>query len=460
MVELRDYQNDAVKSAIEYINSKTNSPGIIVAPTGAGKSWEIAGIAKEYPGPILVLQPSIELLKQNFEKFTIMGGEATIYSAGAKQKVISHVTYATLGSVKSKAKEFRDAGVDLVIIDECHHGISPESGSMFSLFIKALNPKKVIGLTATPFRLKSTILTTTLAMLNRVRPGFFKNFIHVTQIKEMIDRGYWCPSVDEQWLMDETGLKLNTNGTEFTEESIRQAIEANGINNKIFLRVKELIEQNKRKSILVFVDSVESCETFCKHIPGSVYLSSNTKAKEREAIVSGFKNGDIKIVFNYGILSTGFDHPGLDCIIMGRPTNSLSSFYQIYGRGVRTKEDKKDFLFIDYCNNFNRLAHPRDITIENFEDYGWGVFANDKLVTGVPLDGPVITKNDLSKKSYTSDMSTKFPFGKYKDKKISDIYKNSPWYITWLLQQNWVSPEFKVKVEAITKECEIVKLSK
>jgi DNA repair protein RadD len=458
MIELRDYQKKAVDSAINYIKSNDRAPAIIVAPTGAGKSWEIAGIAKEYPDPILILQPSVELLKQNFEKFTLMGGDASIFSAGAKEKVISHVTYATIGSVKSKVSELIEAGVKLVIIDECHHGISPEAGSVFSKFIKALNPTKVIGLTATPFRLKSTIEGSKLSMLNRIRPGFFKRFIHVTQIKEMIDRGYWCPSIEELWTMDEGTLRLNTNGTEFTEDSIRMAIEANGINNKIYLRVKELLSQGSRKSILVFADSVSSCEKFKAWIPGSEFLSSDTKDSDRNRIVSDFKEGKIRVLFNYGILSTGFDFPGLDCIVMGRPTNSLSAFYQIYGRGVRTMKGKENFLFVDYCNNFTRLAHPRDITIENFEDYGWGVFANDRLVTGIPLDGPVVTKSDLLNKS-KSKGSVKsnlvFPFGKNKNKKVIDVYKKDPSYIHWLLKQDWLDAKFKASIEALVKELTI-----
>jgi DNA repair protein RadD len=452
MIELRDYQNKAVDAAIEYINSNSKSPAIIVAPTGAGKSWEIAGIAKRYKDPILILQPSVELLKQNFEKFMLMGGEASIFSAGAKEKVISHITYATIGSVKSQVKLLKEAGVKLVIIDECHHGISPESGSVFSSFIRALAPDKVIGLTATPFRLKSTIEGSKLSMLNRTRPGYFKNFIHVTQIKEMIDRGYWCPSIEELWTMDEGVLRLNTNGTEFTEDSIRMAIEANGINNKIYLRVKELVKQGSRNSILVFTDSVTSCEKFAQWIPNSEYLSSDTKDSDRNRIVSDFKSGKIKVLFNYGILSTGFDFPGLDCIIMGRPTNSLSAFYQIYGRGVRTMEGKENFLFIDYCNNFTRLAHPRDITIEDYPEYGWGVFANDRLVTGIPLDGPVLMKGDLTKKDkVTIKGDLVIPFGKNKNKKVIDVYKNDPSYINWLLKQDWLDLKFKKSVEELVK---------
>jgi DNA repair protein RadD len=101
MITLRDYQQNAVDASMHYIHSADKRPGAIIAPTAAGKSWIIAAIAKEHDGPILVLQPSIELLKQNFEKFEQLGGEASIYSAGVGSREVGHVTYATLGSIKN-----------------------------------------------------------------------------------------------------------------------------------------------------------------------------------------------------------------------------------------------------------------------------------------------------------------------------------------------------------------------
>lgn len=457
-MELRDYQESTVQASLAYIGSKEKRPGVIVAPTAAGKSWEIAAIAKRYPHPILVLQPSIELLKQNHEKFTMMGGKASIYSDGAKSKEIGHVTYSILQGIKDKAELFREAGVGLVIIDECHHGISPDATSMFSKFIKKLNPKKVIGLTATPFRLKNNIEGSRLVMLNRMRPGYFRHFIHVTQIQEMIDRGYWSESVDEKWYMDEDKLVLNTTGSEFTEDSIRQTVKENGINNEIYLNIREILKSGSRKHILVFADSLESCEKFCEHIPESDFLSSKFSDKRRAKVVEDFKSGDIKVLFNYGILGTGFDFPELDCIIIGRPTNSLAIFYQIYGRGVRVCESKDDFLFIDYCNNFERLGHPRNLSIEDFPGHGWGVFDKDRLVSSVYLNGPAITKLDLEKSNQEVDFDMKFPFGKHKNKTIISIYNKFPGYVNFILAQDWLDDVFRKKVTEIVKYAQTEKL--
>lgn len=452
---LRDYQEVAVSRCIDYINSNDKKPGVVVAPTAAGKSWIIAETAKRYPNQILVLQPSIELLKQNYEKFKIVGGEASLYSDGVDSKEIGHVTYAILPSIKSVAKKFKDRGVKLVIIDECHYKVSPKADSMFSKFIKELNPDKVIGLTATPFRLKSDRAGSKLVMLNRTRPGYFKHFIHITQISEMIDRKFWCPSQDEEWEMDETGLVLNSSGTEFTEDSVKDTVKKNGINNNIYLRIKSLQSSGVRKGVLVFTDSVETCETFCNYVPKSAYLTDKITNKKRAEIIDKFKSGEIQVLFNYGILTTGFDYPELDCIIMGRPTNSLSLLYQIYGRGVRISEGKKNFLFIDYCNNLKRLGHPRNLVIENFPGHGWCVFNQDRLVTSVYLDNPPITKRDLLDENKDIDYDMTFPFGKYKDKKVIFICKTKPWYISFLLNQDWLDPVFRDRIIAISKQSQI-----
>lgn len=455
MFKLRDYQEDAVNACMDYLQSKSNKPGVVVAPTAAGKSWIIAEVAKRYPDKILVLQPSVELLKQNHDKFSQLGSDASLYSDSVGSKEIGDTTYAILPSVKKIARAFKEKGVKLVIIDECHYKISPEEGSMFSIFIKALNPDKVIGLTATPFRLKSNRGGNRLAIITRIRPGYFKHFIHVTQIKEMIDRGFWSPSVDEEWSMDEDRLVLNSKGTEFTDKSIEDAIKVNGINNKIFLRIRDIQSQKIRKSILVFADSLETCEKFCEHIPNSAALSGDTPTKKRAKIIEDFKSGAIHVLFNYGVLTTGFDHPELDCIIVGRPTNSLALFYQIYGRGVRISDNKKDFLFIDYCNNLKRLGHPRDLTIEDFTGHGWSLFCKERLVSKVYLEGPIITKADLLLQNQDIDLETIVPFGKHKGKKLDMICRTRPGYINFLLEQPWLGTEFAEKCRAMIKYVQI-----
>src|SRR5574343_541239 len=118
-MQLRPYQQIAVDKALNFFRREISRDiPIIVAPTGSGKSLIIANIAKELTEPVIVLQPSVELVFQNYNKFTMYGGEASIYSASANKKQVGHVTYATIGSIKNKPEDF--SHFKYIIIDECH----------------------------------------------------------------------------------------------------------------------------------------------------------------------------------------------------------------------------------------------------------------------------------------------------------------------------------------------------
>src|SRR5699024_1901402 len=130
------------------------SKGIVVAPTGAGKALYAAKSAQKLNKPVVVLQPSKELLKQNYTKFVEFGGEASIYCASLKQKTkdkkdytkihgewkrcdeVSKVIFATIGSIKKEVKTLKKSGVKHLIIDECH--LMTQAGSQLRKFIKAL----------------------------------------------------------------------------------------------------------------------------------------------------------------------------------------------------------------------------------------------------------------------------------------------------------------------------------
>ena len=441
MFKYRKCQQEAIDKSVEYIKGKSKAASLVVLPTAGGKSHTIAGIAKEYLDPILILQPNKELLEQNYSKYIDFGGEASVFSASLKRKEIGHVTYATLGSIKNNAADFKKLGVNLLLVDEAHHSYSPDAGSSFMNFVEELTPEKTIGFTATPFRLKNNMEGSRLVMINRTRPGYFKKIIHVTQIQEMIDEGFWSESVDEAYHLDESGLILNSTGSEFSEESIKEANKVNGTNNKIFKRIVKALPE--RKHILVFTDGADTAEKFAEFFNEKIFkgerkaafVTSKTSAKQRKQDVKDFKSGKIQVMFNYSVFGTGFDFPELDCIIMGRATNSLALWYQIYGRGVRVFEGKLDFLMIDYGNNFHRLGNPRKITIEDYPGAGWAVFSEERLITNVILGfGEPITKDMLrSKERGIKKGGWFFKNGKHAGEEYETVAEKDPGYILYLL---------------------------
>lgn len=408
--KLRSYQEECVKSTSSYINSDRNDPVLVIGPVGCGKSLLIAEAARLMGDKTLVLQPSKELLQQNYDKLTSYGIPATIYSASCGKKELSNMIYATLGSVKKVIGQLKEMGIRNVLIDEAHAGYSPEDGSEFMTFMNELKPKKVIGFTATPCRLKTMsigqVSYSQLNFITRMRPVYFKNLIHVIQVEEMIRQGFWTPLKYETWDFNGDALKLNSNGSEYTAESISEAVRKNGLNNLILRRL--MVLKDVCRSILVFMDSVESCNTAAEWMNAKIcagmaeVVHGGTPKKQREAIVERFKSGGTRVVFNYSALGTGFDHPGLDCVIVGRPTFSFSSFYQWLGRAVRIKDGKDSALVVDCCNNSSRFGDIRKLSIENYKGYGWGMFIGDKLITNIPM-GNKVTKTDLDIKAAKKD---------------------------------------------------------
>jgi len=119
MIKLRPNQIQPVQKGIDFFKEPSAVPSIIVAPTAAGKSIIIAKIVEGIDDKVLILQPSVELLNQNFSKYSMIGGKASIYSASAGQKNIGNVTYATIGSIVKLGHQFKAQGFTKLIIDEC-----------------------------------------------------------------------------------------------------------------------------------------------------------------------------------------------------------------------------------------------------------------------------------------------------------------------------------------------------
>lgn len=389
MFKLRNYQQAGVDKGIEFLTTgnKKDIP-IIVAPTAAGKSIYIANMAKTLQAGVLVLQPTKELLEQNYAKFEAYGGQAGIYSASMNSKEIGHVTFATIGSIKKNPEMF--SHVRYIIIDECHL-VPPKDESMFMSFISQLKDVRVVGLTATAFRLKSYHDPfsgepfSKINLLPRERPRFFNRFLHVTQIFELYQQGFLSPIKYVKLPWDSSLLKVNTTGAEFTTQSMEFAMNEQLIFQGIINVVDQSIDKG-RKHRLVFVQSVSDAEKLAKKCKGSACVSADTPKAERSRIIDEFKAGKIKTVFNVGVLTVGFDFPELDTIIIARPTMSLSLYMQMIGRGIRVAPGKDHCTVVDMCGNVDRFGQIERIVYLYDEKLGWILHNGEKQLSGVRMD--------------------------------------------------------------------------
>ena len=457
---LRPYQQQAVDACIDFIQNSTAKNGLVVAPTAAGKSLIVANVARALGEKVLCLQPSKELLEQNYAKYISYGEEASLFSASVGVKEIGSVTFATPRSVFNSLEEFKEAGVNYIIVDECH--LQTKVNSQMHRVVKQLRPRKVIGLTATPIFLGAFMGQSILRMMNRTTKSFFKKIIHITQIQDLVRQNFWSRLDYENRFVDNSMLVLNSTGSDYTTSSLLNMYTSNNTKENIVSEVDRLLKEG-RKSILVFVPSIEAAEELEELVPDSASVSSKTPKGRRNKIINGFKDGSIKVVFNVNVLSTGFDHPELDAIITARATASMAVYYQQIGRGCRIAEGKKDCKIVDLAGNAFRFGRVEDVTFENYDNYGWAMFCGNKLLTDIPMSSSyTVTKEEIDgKKKVQRNTGTihdvVIPFGKHRNKTILKIWEIDPTYLSWLASEKFEPRDeehFKIKNSA----CELIKL--
>lgn len=454
MMKLRGTQGDFVDRGVEILTSKSTKKSIMVAPVAYGKSICIANIVLKLDAPSIILQPNKELLEQNYSKYTSYGYSASICCASMKTKQkqgkmytvvdgkltrcdeVSEVTYATIGSIKKYAEIVKKLGVKYLIIDECH--INSGTVSTLRDFIRETKIKNILGVTATAIVLRSTMSGSELRMMDRTGDNLFSTLSYVVQIQEVVKHDYWSKLVYKVRPAKLGKLAYNTSGSDFTQQSMSAMYVENDSENRTVAAVDYLIGQG-RKSILIFVPLVADAINLGKKISGSKVVTGKTDKVERKQIIEDFKNLIVTVVINVEILTTGFDHPRLDGMILTRPTASISLYYQMLGRATRIHPLKEDAMIIDLSGNVEKFGRIEDLNYEYIDGYGWGLFNEDILLTGYPLKSKSRPTKKLLAKSATSvgtktvaeHGKTKIWFGKHKGKMIRDI---PVFYLTFMVE--------------------------
>lgn len=370
MIVPRPYQSEAVEAVYEHLRTKDNNP-CVVLPTGTGKSLVLAQIAKDtvekWNGRVLILAHVKELLEQNADKIRKLCPELKIgiYSAGLRSRdTTEQVIVAGIQSVYNKACEL-DA-FDLVVVDEAH-AISSEGDGMYRTFLadmKVINPHvRVIGLTATPFRLKGGLICKPENILNEI--------CYEAGLKEMIQQGYLSPLISRAGRAEANLANLHIRGGEFISDEVAAAMDNDAL---VTSACREIVELTRdRKSVLIFTASVDHCKHVAEKIQAfsgkeCAIVTGDTSPAERAEIIARFKGEFIpadlfgtpkpplKFLANVNVLTTGFDAPNTDCVVMLRPTNSPGLLIQCAGRGTRLSPEtgKSSCLFLDYGGNILR----------------------------------------------------------------------------------------------------------
>lgn len=375
------------------------------------------------------------------------GTNAGIYSASFGRREIAQITYATIGSIKNLGETFKRYGFTKMLIDEAH--LYPrEADSMLGRFLKDSGITHVLGITATPVKLQTNrdrdgqTFSKLVMLTSRSKKGnFYKDIIHVGQVQEMVRLGFWSPLLYETASFDDSLLVFNSSKSEYTEDSVQRAYDANGGTQGI---TDTLDKHPERKHVLAFVPSVQDAIDLSQRYPNSGVIYGEQDKREREQTVARFRSGEIRVLFNVRVLSTGFDFTGIDCIVLGISTASIALYYQIIGRGTRIDPEKRDCLISDLGGNVERFGRVEDIVFE--KGRLWRMFGTGgRLLSGIPI-------HDIGKYSREDTQAIDaqkvapievMPFGKYQGERIANIPLN---YRQWMIRSfDWNARNEKLR---------------
>ncbi|WP_083861904.1 DEAD/DEAH box helicase [Halomonas sp. KM-1] len=355
---LRPYQQEAVRRVVTHFRT-SDEPAVVVLPTGSGKSLVIAELARLARGRVLVLAHVRELVEQNHAKYLAYGHEADIFSAGLGRKESTRqVVFGSVQSVVRNLGLFDDSNFTLLVIDECHR-VAPDKDASYRRVIEALrqaNPRlKVLGLTATPYRLGQGFIYYRHhhGMVRGDDDCFFRDCVFEQPLRLMVKQGYLAEPrrVDAAVERYDFSALVPGAGGLFREEELNRVAAGNRATPGI---VAEIVERARgRQGVMLFAASVAHAKEVLGYLPAAeaALITGETPSRERERIIATFKARELKYLVNVAVLTTGFDAPHVDLIAILRPTESVSLYQQIVGRGLRLAPGKRDCLILDYAGN-------------------------------------------------------------------------------------------------------------
>jgi len=384
MITLRPYQEAAIRGLYSYWENKKGRNPLLVAPTGSGKTPMIGQIVSDalaYNSRVVIVTHVKELIDQGARTLRAMipGAEIGIYSASLRSKDLSKpITYAQIQSIHKRAHDMPVP--DLVIIDEAHlvsgapkkaletwededgitrydvkNGLSRYGRFLATIFER--NPDcKVVGLTATPYRLDQ-------GWLHKGNDALFDGIAHEIKIGDLMRDGWLCPVSSKAVKQSIDLTNVRTRAGEYREEDLAKAASDPEL---IEISADEIVERGAdRDSWLVFCCGVAHAQLVCDalHRRGidAEVLTGAHGSTERDSIIARFKSGELRCLVNVNVLTTGFDAPGVDLLAILRATQSPSLYVQMVGRGTRLHDGKKNCLVLDYGTNVERHGLIDDI---------------------------------------------------------------------------------------------------
>lgn len=323
---------------------------------------------------------------------------------------------------------------------ECH--TASRDNGMYRKFLKQSGIKKILGLTATPYKLAPRTdyngnRYTKIEMLTKrgSTRAMFKDIIYLMQVEDIVNQGYWAKLEYELFDWDSGELIFNSTGAEYSDDSIEKFYRNNNIEQRIINRIID----SDSSAILVFVKTIHQAQALAAKVPNSDCVYSGMPTKERDRIIIEYRAGKIRTVFNVGILAVGFDYPEISHVIDANPTASLANVTQRGGRGTRIHPTKEKCIITDLAGNYNRFGTLEKIKFRKNGLGDWNVYSEDRLLSDINIQHIRPWKSD--------SWNVYMPYGKYFGKQVKDCPDN---YLIWLFKnEKWTSDNMHIREEIL-----------
>lgn len=331
---------------------------LVVAATGVGKTHLAAFDSMDFRR-VLFLAHRQEIAEQAFKVFASVRPESTLgLYTGERKDHGAGVFFATVQTLSrpEHLEVFAPDYFDYIVVDEFHHA----AADSYKRVIEHFQPKFLIGLTATPFRMDNKDIFSICD----------DNVVYEISLKQSIDRDLLVPFAYNA-VYDKTDYSnvQIANGSYVTEDLETQLSQVD--------RADLVLEHYLRlagQRALGFCVSIKHAEYMASYftlqgVPAVAVHSQQTAGNGtlgRDAAIAALEKGEIRVIFAVDIFNEGVDIPSLDTVMFLRPTESYVVFLQQLGRGLRKHPGKRRLTVIDFIGNYRRAHYlPRLLAGEN-----------------------------------------------------------------------------------------------
>lgn len=347
--KLYDYQKRDLATIFDRIENKPDDYNLLYQlPTGGGKTVIFSEIVRRYLAEkkkkVVILTHRIELCKQTSNMLTGFKVKNKVINSKVKELNDQEDFQCFVAMVETLNNRLQDdmlelEDIGLVIIDEAHY-------NSFRKLFKYFEHCFILGVTATP--LSSNFK---LPMKDN-----YRELIVGDSITSLVGKGFLAQAVTHTYDVGLSGLTIGMNG-DYTVKSSEKLYTDMNMQNKLLQSYHEVC---KGKKTLIFNNgirtSIEVEDTFKRAGIEIRHLDNTNSKEERKEILKWFRNKPDAVLTSVSILTTGFDEPSVEAIILNRATKSLTLYYQMIGRGSRIFGEKNEFQIIDLGNNVARFG--------------------------------------------------------------------------------------------------------